>query len=249
MYIIKQDGVISLFIVVAMIILLIFSISVYFLINSKLKIQEAENLQYRAIYSKNYEEITNIEYAAENEIIPIYNIDELNIAGTNNYIQINKKIYQCGREKSYVLKDNIIVDINEKLNNRLVGFNDYKLYSSTYTIDNASYDLYYYYNKNYWKTICYKKCANNDYSVKNNKYEDKEFSVLSDLSFNPNETYMFLIVIIDNKGEIIKEEKISQTIRYNKINSIEEIDAYKSNKDNLQENYEFYIFIYTGDSI
>ena len=64
----------------------------------------------------------------DDDIVPIYNIRELDSLGTGEYIQIKDKIYRCSRGKSYELKQDIIVDIKEDLGSVNIGFNDYKLY-------------------------------------------------------------------------------------------------------------------------
>lgn len=245
----NQNGIIAIFVLFAMLILLIFTIGIYYSIKEKSKLQTQRNFEYQEIYSKNYQEISNIEYANSNEIVPIYNVDQLNNVGTNNYLQIKNKIYECGREKSYVLKDNIIVDIEEKIKTNTVLFNDYKLFSNTYLIDKASYDLYYYgYNK-YWKAIAYKKYEDNNFILNNEVYEDKEFSIINNVSFETNREYEFLILFFYKQGEFIEEKRDMQKIQKNKIYSLNEINVYKNNLKMLEQANEFYLFVSIGNSI
>ena len=245
----NDNGVIIIFVVFAMLILLIFTIGVYFSVKEKAKLQNDMNSEYKEIYSQKYQEIKNIEYANSNEIVPIYNIDQLNNVGTNNYLQIKNKIYECGREKAYVLKDNIIVDIEERVKPATVSFNDYKLLSNTYIIDKASYDLYYYGFDRYWKTIAYKKYEDNDYSVKNNVYEEKEFSIINQISFEPNREYEFLIVFFDKQGEYINEKYATQKITQKNISSLSELIIYNNNLKALEQSNEFYIFVSVGNNL
>jgi hypothetical protein len=239
----SQNGIISLFVLFITLILLVFVIAIYYSVRAEAKLQARKELEYQEIYSKNYEEISNVDYATETEIIPIYNIDELNIAGTNSYIQIKNKIYQCGREKSYILKDNIIVDINEKIKTKSVDFNDYKLYSSTYLLDKASYDLYYYIDNRYWKLVCYKKYEDGNYEIKNKAYTEKEFTILDDLVFNQSGSYDFYAVWTDENNEFINEYYDTQKINSSKISNL---NIYESIKDELGSKGEFYIFISIG---
>ena len=245
----NQKGIISLFVVFAMIILLIFVISVYYFVKSKSSAQINKNFEYQEIYSKNYEEISNIEYATDNEIIPIYNIDELNVVGSNNYLQIKKKIYQCGREKSYILKDDIIVDIKEKIMSKSVAFNDYKFYMPTYVIDKDAYDLYYYGLGKYWKVVLYKNYTDGDLSINKDDYTNKEFSILKKISFTPNKNYDFLMIWSNENGELKDEVDYSQKIQKTNITSIYDLDVFKQNEKELPNKGEYYIFIFVGDSI
>lgn len=245
----NEKGVISLFVVFAMLILLVFVISVYYFVKAKANSQINKNFEYQEIYSKNYEEISNIEYATDNEIIPIYNIDEFNVVGSNNYLQIKKKIYQCGREKSYILKDDIIVDIREKIMNKSVGFNDYKLYAPAYLIDKDEYDLYYYGFDKYWKVILYKNYSDGDLSINNETYTNKEFSILKKFSFIPNKNYDFLLIWADENGELKNEVEYTQKIQSNSLSSIYDLDIFKQNQKYFPNKGEFYIFIYVGDTI
>lgn len=245
----NQNGIIAIFVLFVMIIFLVFTIIVYYSVKSKSKMQNAKTLEYKEIYSKNSEEINNIEYASSNEIIPIYNIDELDVVGTNNFLQIKNKIYECGREKSYVLKDNIIVDIEEKVKSKVVGFNDFKLYSSTYFVDKALHDLYYYGYGKYWKCIAYKKYNSSQFSLKDESYTDKEFLILNELILDSNKEYDVLIIWSDEQGELLNEESNSQRFGNSKISSIYELSVFNKNQKNFNDEGEYYIFISIGDSI
>lgn len=242
----NQKGIISLFVLFAMLVLLIFVISIYYSVKSRAKLQERKNLEYQEIYSESYEEISNVDYAVENEIIPIYNIDELNVAGTNSYIQIKNKIYQCGKEKTYVFKDDIIVDIIEKIKSKSVGFNDYKLYSNIYLIDKASYDLYYYIDNRYWKLIEYKKYEKSEYNAKNKTYTEEEFSILDELKFESQKNYDFYAIWTDENNEFENEYYHTQKVTSSKLNSIEIFDKIK---DKLETKGEYYIFVSVGSTI
>ena len=228
-----------------MLILLVFTIAVYYSVKSKAKIQEGKILEYQEIYADSFEEISKVEYANQNEIIPIYNIDELDVAGTNNYLQIKGKIYQCGREKSYVLKDDVIVDIEEKIKSRAVGFNDYKLYSPTYLIDQASYDLYYYGYGRYWKLVAYKKYENRELQIENDDTE-KEFSIINDLKISDKNDLEFILLSFNNDGELNCEDYEKQN---KAVLNLYDINVFNKNISNMTDEGEYYIFISIGDSI
>lgn len=151
----EEKGIISLFVLFSMMLLLVFVFTVYFLVKSKVQLRENETIELKNIYSKTINNLN--DNALSNEVIPIYNIDELNIAGTRSYLKIKERIYQCGIGMSYMLRDNIIVDIDEDIITGRIKFNDYKLYSQSYHIDKFSYGIYYYKDNSYWKNLVHKK--------------------------------------------------------------------------------------------
>ena len=161
----SQSGIISLFVLIAMLFLLIFIFSIYQVVISKKKEQDTQNIELKQMYSKTAEEVDEFLYAEDDEIIPIYNINELNIVGTGEYIEIKNKIYRCGSSNTYKMKNNIFVDIKENLKTSNMQPNDYKLYSSNIFIDKSIYDLYYYYefgSDTLWKNIAYQKFREED---------------------------------------------------------------------------------------
>ena len=137
----NQNGIISLVVLFGMILILVFSMTFYFKVRNGLKFQEYNDYEINRIYSKNNNKISNIEYAETNVVIPISNIKQLNIAGSGNYLKIDNVIYQCGRGMSYILNNDIIVDVDEDIIAGTVGFNDYKFFSSSYHIDKASHKI------------------------------------------------------------------------------------------------------------
>lgn len=228
-----EKGMISIFIIFSMILLLLFVITSYFFVKEKIKLKEKENTELEKVYSKINGENN---YASSNEIIPIYNIYEFNIAGTGNYLKIRNKIYQCGRGMSYIFKDNIIVDIDEDLMTKKIGFNDYKMYSQTYHIDTFSYDLQYYKDGEYWKNLVYK---NFNVLDKNKDMEENNFSIIDKYEI-PNES-VFMIVW-GNDSKLDNYDKIQNPNK--NVNNINDIDVYTKNINNVnKENGEFYIFI------
>lgn len=243
----NQKGVISIFVIFAMLFLLVICLSIYFVIKSKLQIQEYEEIKIKEIYSKSLDMTENIEYASQNELIPIYNIHHLNVAGTGGFLKINNKIYECGRGMTYILKNNIIVDINEDLQLKKVHANDYKLYASTYYIDKLIYDIYYYKDGTYWKNLVYQKFNENEnLIVKNKTYLNNQFSMIGNYKVEGPNTFM--ILWNDKDGNLTNYEIKNQNITG--LNSINQIDVFRENIETIYENSnEFYIFINVGNNI
>lgn len=244
----NQKGVISLFVLLAMLFLLILCLCIYFGIRSKLQIQEYKNLEIKELYSKNIDVVENTEFAASDELIPIYNINQLNVAGTGSYLKVNNKIYQCGIGMSYLLKNNIIVDIDEDLKYRKVGFNDYKLYASTYYINKLSYQMYYYKDGNFWRCIAYQKInEENCEIVKNKTYLQNQFSIIGEYELeNKNQ---FMLIWNDDTGSLSNIEVKNQNST-NKITNLNQIDVFNENYKYInKKNGEFYLFVNVGNSI
>ena len=241
----NQKGIISLFVLFTMMFLLVFCLSVYLLIRNKLQMQDYENSEIQEIYSRSEDNLSNAEYASNNEIVPIYNVEQLNIAGTGNYLRIDNIIYQCNRGMSYLLKDNIIVDIDEDLISGKVGFNDYKLYSSSYYIDKSIYDIYYYKDGAYWKNIAYEKFNNRENMnfANNQTYLDNSFSIIGELI--PNSENEFMMISSDDDGNLNNINRKNQFIT-TQLNNINKIEVFNENYDNQNE---IYIFVKLGNSI
>ena len=239
----NENGIISIFVLFSMLFLLFFIFTSYFFIKNKIALKENQNLQLKKMYSEDIDVIEN-ESNLSNEVIPIYNIDELNIIGTGSFLKIKNKIYECGIGKNYMLRDNIIVDIDEDIINARVGFNDYKLYSSNYHIDNFSYDIYYYKDNTYWKNIFYKKYVDDEKNTQNN-YTENNFSIID--KCNNMDDYTYLMLWTDNNNEFKNLEIVSQKEKPQNVNQIQ---VYNKNYDKLnKKDGEFYIFINIGNKI
>lgn len=235
----NENGVISLFVLFAMIFLLVFCLCVYFGIKNRLNLQEYKTLEMQEIYSKS--SVGKTENAQTNELIPIYNIDTLNIAGTGRYIKINNKIYECGIGRTYIFKDDIIVDIDEDIVTKRVGFNEYKLYSKTHYIDKNSKELFYYKDGAYWKLICYQKFSEEDkLLVKDHTYLQNKFCDLEKININGEKE--FLLIWNDDKGMLSNSEiKKQETVG---ISNINQINVFNENYNKIDKNKgEFYIFV------
>lgn len=244
---IKEDkGIISLFVIFAFLLFIVFLTTIALVIRNKSNIEDSKNIEIQKIYSKNDDE--NINYAKNDEIIPIYNIEEFNLIGSNSYVQIKNKIYQCTTGKQYYLKNNIIVDVEEDLKEIAIKFNDYKLYSKLYNIDKSNYDIYYYYeneNGNYWKNIAYQNFFSEDRNfVTSGTYTESKFSIFNEYKF-PNLTFM--IVWNDENGEFNNIEIQTQKKYPQKLTEIEVLRKNLSQID--RENNQFYIFVNVGNEI
>ena len=241
----NEKGVISLFVLFAMLFLLVFSFSVYIAIRNNFSHQEYKDLEIQEIYAK--DSIETIEYANVNELIPIYNCNQLAVAGTGSYLKINNKIYECGLARSYVLKNNIIIDIDEDLQYKKVGFCDYKLHAQSNYINENSYDLYYYKDNTYWKCIAYQRFLNNDMNnLKDNTFTQNNFSYLNNCPIKHN---TFLMIWNDEFGVLSNSELDTQMIT-GKVSSVNQIDIYNKVIKNVdKEKGEYYLFVNIGNNI
>ena len=236
----NEKGVISLFVLFAMIFLLVFSLCVYLGIKNRLSLQEYKTLEMQEIYSRSGIEKT--ENAQTNELIPIYNIDTLNVAGTGRYIKINNKIYECGIGRSYIFKDDVIVDIDEDIATKRIGFNEYKLYSNTHYIDKNSNDLYYYKDGYYWDLIAYQKNSEkNNTIVRNGTYLQNEFCDLSKIKKIGEKE--ILIIWNDEQGMLSNNEIKKQSFN-GELTSLNQIQVFYENYNKIDKiKGEFYIFV------
>jgi hypothetical protein len=248
---IKDDnGIISLFVLFILLFLLVFVLTIYSIVENKNKNEELKNIEFKEIYSENNaDKVETYAYAESDDIIPIYNIREFNIAGTGNFVQIKNKIYQCSRNKQYLLKSNIIVDVEEDLKSVYIDFNDYKFYLSSFNIDKNIYDIYYYYKNDYWKVISYQKFSKKDTNkdfVKSGTYLENQFSILKEYNFK-NSNLNFMILWSSTEGELNNIKIKSQ----NHIpNSLEDIEVFRENKSEINTvDGKFYIFVNIGNSI
>ena len=242
----KENGIISLVVLFVMLFLLIFVLTVFSIVRDKAKIQNTKEIELKQIYSKNENEVEMNLYAESDSIIPIYNVNELKSIGTGSYIDIKGKIYQCGINKNYELKNNIIIDVNEDLKSTISDFNDYKFYLDNYNINKSIYDIYYFYDNSYWKVIAYQKFNENKELIDKDICESYKFSILNQLNFQ-NFDLEFVNIIKNEKGEIIS---IYQEKQVNIPQKLENINVFKNHISELDmEKSEFYILIKSKDKI
>ena len=243
----NEKGLISLYVLFGMLVLLVFILSAYIGIRNKMQLEESKNLEIEEIYSKNLDVSKDIEFSENNEIIPIYNINQLDVVGTGSFLRIKDKVYKCGIGMFYIFKDDIIVDIDEDLKYKKVGFNDYKIYSPTFYIDKLDYQIFYYKNKSYWKCLAYQKFTD-EYKdiVKNKTYTQNQFSIIGKYNLNGNNEYM--IIWNDEESNLSNFEIKKQNI--DNIMSLNQIDVFKNNIHKIDKsNGEYYVFVNVGNSI
>lgn len=242
----NERGIISLFVLLSMLFLLVFVFTIYEIIDNRYKNDEYKNDELSKLYSKNMNEIHNAKYSKEDEIIPIYNIDEFNNIGTGRYMQIKDKIYECSRSKTYLLKENIIIDLKEDVMVSNYMFNVYKLYDETFDIEvTGDNSLYFYYPNekgNYWKNVVYQKFDNkNKEFVSKETVSENAFDIINSIE-NGGE-YTFLIIWSNVDGSM---SNIDISTQKKKPSSINDIEVFKTNRDSINtENGEYYILLNT----
>lgn len=148
----NQKGAISLFVMLSMMFFLIFVVSVYTFVSRRSQTQAMTVDELQSIYKKDALAMSNERAPIDStEVIPIYNLEQFKLIGTDQYVEVNGKIYMFGKNNtatgkkySYILKNNIIVNIDEYFNNTLPDFLNSKLYSTSYAIDTSGHDIYYF---------------------------------------------------------------------------------------------------------
>ena len=244
----KDNGFISIFVLLVMIFLLVFVLVCYSSVDGRVKTENLKDIELKEIYSeKNYNDIENYVYASEEDVIPIYNVSELNRVGTGNNIQIKDMIYQCGISNHYLLKSDIWVDIEEDVFLNHVGFADYKLYSSLYTIDKANKNIFYYYQnedsqRNTWKAVAYQKFSEKDNELVTNKtYLQNKFSIVNTINYNKLEDYTFMIIWAGVDGALNNIDVLTQNTIPTRL---EEIKVFSNNYEYIDKTAgEFYVFV------
>ena len=116
----KQDGVISVFAMLAMLFFLLFILGAYLTISRKNRTQKMANEELLNLYNTdvNAQDLYNDLVAEVNEVIPIYSFEHLEQVDKNSFYCINNKIYffknmlnSYGKKdsESYELKSNLSV--------------------------------------------------------------------------------------------------------------------------------------------
>lgn len=245
----KEKGFISIFVLLVMVFLLVFVLVCFGSVSGRMKTEDIKDVELKEIYFErnNYSDVENYVYANEEDVIPIYNIMEFNRVGTGNSIQIKDMIYQCGISNHYLLKSDIWVDINEDILQKHVGFADFKLYSSLYTIDKANKNIFYYYpneetGRNNWKAIAYQKFSEKDNTLVTNKtYLQNKFSIVNMIEYNKLEDYTFMIVWAGPDGALSNVEIMTQS---NIPSRLEDIKVFSENYEYIDNSAgEFYVFV------
>ena len=152
----NQRGAISVFVLLAMLFFLVFMMSAYAITSRKVQTQTMSLSQLQYYYKKDADTIAATKYASSSNI-PIYNFDQLKLAGSDTYAVVDNKVYLFKPDGSYQLKNNIVIDLNEYVKNPV--FVDWKVDpasgTTTYDIRSNGYNIYYYKDGAYWKLVNY----------------------------------------------------------------------------------------------
>ena len=216
----NQKGAISLFVMLSMMFFLIFVVSVYTFVSRRSQTQAMTVDELQSIYKKDALAMSNERAPIDGtEVIPIYNLEQFKLIGTDQYVEVNGKIYMFGKDNSatgkkysYILKNNIIVNIDEYFDNTLPEFLNSKLYSTSYAIDASGHDIY------YFKSVV---------DVKGVK-QDAYFKLVFFQKVNTNDGY-----ITTEEANNIKMTPIKQVNKYSILNELGQ-EKYK-----YKNKYEF----------
>lgn len=137
----SEKGVITLITLVTVLFMLSFLISSYVIVSNKVKTEKEMVSETKKIYepTARMEEIYN-SYFSNDDIIPIYTVEQLLSIGSGENISINGKIYTFGEDNTYVLKNSLEFDVDNwqnKLNNNdwvPIGNTDCKFEGNGHTI-------------------------------------------------------------------------------------------------------------------
>lgn len=217
----NQKGAISVFVVLAMTFFLVFVLGAYTIASRRSQIQTMTLTELQGAYKENADELVTARYASKSEVIPVYNLEQFKLIGSNEYVEVDGKIYKYGANEensndnySYILKGNIIIDMEEYFSQDLseIEFFEEKFYSKEYKIDKAEYDLYYYKpsedgeEKAYWKTILYQNAEKELFteaektSIKEKAVEEEyRYSILNEVGtkYKYGENFEFLLIYND----------------------------------------------------
>ena len=122
----KENGAITIIVLVSVLFMVSFLISSYILVSNKLNSQKDILEETRRVYEsiETMEDIYN-SYISNSEIIPIYNIEQLLKIGSNETIQIKEKFYNFTNTATYLLMNDFEYTgellINQKFQGKLDG--------------------------------------------------------------------------------------------------------------------------------
>ncbi len=144
----SQKGAISVFVMMAMLFFLFTILGVYSISSKRAQTQTESFGILENKYYKPGEE--NERYSAkimpETQTIPIYTKEQFWTIGTGNKVEIEEKIYTFSNTANYQLQNDIIINIQTDLAKaRLIN----------HSIDKNQYEIYYYYEENYYTLLNY----------------------------------------------------------------------------------------------
>lgn len=230
----NQKGAISLFVLLAMLFFLTFMIGTYTFVSRRNATQEESLREIQAIYSSgsSASDIYDSILSTIDTVVPVSNKEQLakiveinNSTDTQANYMINGKVYTYKKDASYVLENDIILDLKEEINGKNnINIYDYLLYDN---VDANGHNIYYAHaDGSLWKCISYQNIGN-----------DEESNVFSQNTENANyygKSYTSnLYSILENEMDNYKKAWDSETnyefiLMYNFYN--EKFDLEKHNR-------------------
>lgn len=138
----NENGLITVFTMLAMFFFLFVIIGIYSISSNKAQTQtESMKNAENKYYSDNATDIYNSKIASDSDTIPIYTKEQLFSIGTGALVEIEEKIYTFDDSKSYKLKNDIVIELDN------VEMDNVKKYS----VDKGDYNIYYTYNGYYYE--------------------------------------------------------------------------------------------------
>ena len=107
----NQKGAISVFVLLAMLFFLVFIMSAYAITARKVQTQTMTLSQLQYYYKRDPATIASTKYSSTS-IVPIYNYEQLKLAGTDTYDVVDNKVHFFKSSGEYQLKTNIVIDFN-----------------------------------------------------------------------------------------------------------------------------------------
>lgn len=202
----NEKGAISLFVLLSMMFFLAFMLGAFTLVNRRNAVQIESLTETKRIYSNKAsakDQYDAIFVSSSNSLVPITNIDQLEKVkmvsdGTVQYkYLINGKIYTYEKDATYVLQNDIIIDLDDTINGKNNLQNilyDYVLYNSSYKVNLNGHSIYYRMKSDgsLWKLVFYQNIG----TISNKhlfSYTDSTSTDYYGKSYSPN-----LFSILDN---------------------------------------------------
>ncbi len=214
----NQKGAISVFVLLAMLFFLVFIMSAYAITARKVQTQTMTLSQLQYYYKRDPATIASTKYSSTS-IIPIYNYEQLKLAGTNTYAVVDNKVHFFKDTGEYQLKANIVIDFDNYFSQSIdnIEMLDWKVDAPSgetpYKVASNGFNIYYYKDGAYWKLISYQNVNSTGYSF---------------TSSTPTTA-------------------VRQKNRYSIMNTITGY-KYDENKDGTQDYYEFMLIYNNGTS-
>ena len=225
----NQKGAISVFVLLAMLFFLVFIMSSYAITARKVQTQTMTLSQLQYYYKRDPATIASTKYSSTS-IVPIYNYEQLKLAGTDTYDVVDNKVHFFKSSGEYQLKTNIVIDFNSYFSSPLnktgneayknLTFDDFKVDAPAsgeinYRVSSNGFNIYYYADGAYWKLVNYQ---------------------------NLNGTTGSFLFTSSTPTTSVKQQN-----RYSLMNTISGYQ-YDENKDGTPDYYEFLLIYNNGTS-